>query len=172
MSVIAPALAISGLPEVPSRRLPVPWRDPHTVNKQELKSYIELLKLAALQHPDNADIRTCLGMAHAMNLDVYASIDALEEARRIEPSNFFAQLKYGELWYRLRALERAEPETAKAIELAANAWELGLARKQIAEIRRLKREGTQKPVWSKSLVAPLLLMLLVLGASAAALLLK
>jgi hypothetical protein len=35
-----------------------------------------------------------------------------------------------------------------------NAWQAGLARKQLQEIRRLMQEGTQKPAWTKSLAAP------------------
>jgi cytochrome c-type biogenesis protein CcmH/NrfG len=142
------------------RVLPIPWRDPHTVEPEQLKQYIVMLERACVEHPQNADFRTCLGMAHAMNFDVYKSMDALEEARQIEPENFFAQLKYSELYYRLRALHRAEEETLKAVNMAANAWELSLARKQLAEIRRLKREGTQKPAWTKPLTVPMVMLVL------------
>lgn len=143
---------------------PVPWRDPHTVSPEQLTGYIAALELACEQHPANADLRTCLGMAHAMNFDVYRSMDALEAARGIEPDNFFAQLKYSELFYRLRALQKAEEETLKALDLAANSWHMSLARKQLSEIRRLMREGTQKPAWTKSLGLPaaaLVIMLIV-----------
>ena len=153
-------------PAGPVRVLPIPWRDPHTVEPEELQQYIGMLEQACVEHPANADVRTCLGMAHAMNYDVYRSMDALEEARRIEPENFFSQLKFAELHYRLRALERAEEETRKAVDLAGNAWELSLARKQLAEIRRLKREGTQKPAWTQPLTAPsvmLVLMIVIAG---------
>jgi hypothetical protein len=142
------------------RVLAVPWRDPHTVEPDELRQYISMIERSCLEYPGNADLRTCLGMAHAMNYDVYRSMDALEEAREIEPENFFAQLKFSELHYRLRALERAEDETRKAVDLAGNAWELSLARKQLAEIRRLKREGTQKPEWTKPLTAPVVMLVL------------
>ena len=74
------------------------------------------------------------------------------------PQHFFAQLKLSELFYRLRALVRAEQETLKAIELAGNSWELSLARKQLQEIRRLSREGTQKPEWTKPLTFPAILL--------------
>ena len=47
-------------------------------------------------------------MAYAMNYEVYKSMDALEAAVALEPDHFFAQLKYAELYYRLRALIRAE----------------------------------------------------------------
>ena len=63
-------------------------------------------------------------------------------------------------------LIHAERETLKALDLAANAWELSLARKQLQEIRRLMREGTQKPEWTKSLTKPaLVLMAMVIALS-------
>ena len=135
---------------------PVPWRDPNTVSPVRLAEYIRTLETACDENPRSADLRTCLGMAYAMNYEVYKSMDALELAVTLEPDHFFAQLKYAELHYRLRALLRAERETLKAIDLAGNGWELSLARKQLQEIRKLMREGTQKPEWNKPLTAPVL----------------
>ena len=143
----------------PIRPLPVPWRDPHTVSPAELKEYIEFLEKACEEHPLSADLRTCLGVAHAMNYDVYKSMDALEGAVGLDETHFFAQLKYSELLYRLRALERAEAETVKAVNLAGNGWELALARKQLQDIRQKRREGTQRPEWNKPLKTPALCML-------------
>ncbi len=134
----------------------IPWRDPHSVPPEKLAEFIAALQQACAENPDNADLHTCLGMAHAMNYDVYRSMDALEGARRIEPENFLAQFKYAELYYRIRALDRAEAETTRALELAGTSWELSLARRQLSEIRRLRREGTQKPTWSKSLKLPVI----------------
>jgi len=146
--------------QVPALRLPpVPWRDPHTVSPTQLAEYIGILERACEQNPRSADVRTCLGMAYAMNYEVYKSMDALEYAVQVEPEHFFAQLKLSELLYRLRALVRAEQETLKALDLATNAWELSLARKQLQEIRKLMREGTQKPEWTKSLTTPALFLM-------------
>ena len=97
-------------------------------------------------------------MAYAMNFEVYKSMDALEAAVNLDETHFFAQLKLSELFYRLRALPRAEEETLKAVDLARNGWELSLARKQLQEIRRLIHEGTQKPAWTKSLKMPALVL--------------
>jgi len=138
----------------PLRLPPAPWRDPHTVSPERLAEYIGDLEAACAANPASGDLRTCLGMAYAMNFEVYKSMDALEAAIQVEPANFFAQLKYGELHYRLRALIRAERETLKAIDLAINSWELSLARKQLQEIRTLMRAGTQKPEWNKPLAQP------------------
>src|SRR5215813_12389829 len=106
---------------------PVPWRDPHAVSPEELRGYIQTLEAACLENPQSADLRTCLGMAHAVNYDVYRSMDALEAARRLDPTHFWAQLKYAELQYRLRALPLAEEEAKKAMDLAQNGWHLALA---------------------------------------------
>ncbi|MBZ5539358.1 MAG: hypothetical protein LAN61_02445 [Acidobacteriia bacterium] len=144
-------------PGLDSSRLPaIPWRDPHSVSPEKLAELIASLEEACALQPANADLRTCLGMAHAMNYDAYRSMDALEAARTLEPQNFFAQFKYAELFYRLRALEKAEAETLHALHLAATGWELAQARHQLSEIRRLRREGTQRPAWTKSLKVPAL----------------
>jgi uncharacterized 2Fe-2S/4Fe-4S cluster protein (DUF4445 family) len=96
-------------------------------------------------------------MAYAMNFDVYRSLDSFEAAVQIDPSHFFAQLKYSELLYRIRTLHRAEEETLRAIELANNGWELSLARSQLKEIRRLLRKGNERPAMMASWRRPALL---------------
>ena len=66
----------------PDAALPfVPWRDPHGVSPEALAVYIQELEQACVANPQSADLRTCLGVAHAVNYDVYKSMDALEEAR-------------------------------------------------------------------------------------------
>ncbi len=135
------------------QRIPVvPWRDPQTVSPEELAGHIARLEQACLERPESADLKTCLGMAYAMNYDVHKSMDVLEAACETAPDHFWAQLKYAELNYRLRALLKAERETLKAVDLAANPWELSVARKQLQEIRRLNRESTRNFEWSGSLV--------------------
>ena len=156
LEVIRPAALELNRGAAPVRILPVPWRDPQSVSKEDLAIHIGSLEQACQENPRSADLRTCLGMAYAMNYDVYKSMDALELAVDLDETHFLAQLKLSELFYRLRALPKAEEETLKAVNLAQNGWELSLARKQLQEIRRLIREGTQKPAWVKSLKMPAL----------------
>ena len=137
---------------------PVPWRDPHTVPPAELTAYIRHLERACVENPQSADLRTCLGMAYAVNYDVYKSMDALEAATTIDPQNFWAQLKYAELHYRLRTLTRAEEEANKAVELAENAWQLAIARRQLQEIRSLNRGSTRNITWNKPLTMPVVVL--------------
>ena len=164
MSTALETLSTTLVPVVerPVRILPIPWRDPHTVSPAESQEHIGALEKACAENPKSADLRTCLGMAYAMNYEAYKSMDVLEAAVRLDKKHFFAQLKYSELLYRLRALPRAEQETLKALELAGNGWELSLARKQLQEIRRLIREGTQKPEWNKALKRPAMFLLAML----------
>ncbi len=150
----------------PSRLPSLPWRDPHSVPPEKLAEFIASLTEACAQNPDNADLRTCLGIAYAMNYDPQHSMDALEEACRIEPENYFAQLKYAELLYRMRVIDRAETETMRALDLAGNNWEIAVARRQLSEIRQLRRKGLVRPDWTKSLKGSAIgFLLLLLGAS-------
>jgi tetratricopeptide (TPR) repeat protein len=130
-----------------------PWRDPHSVAGRT-HEVIQTLEAACLANPESADLRTCLGMAHAVNLDVYKSMDALEEARAVDPEHFWAQLKYAELHYRLRALTRAEEETRRAADLARDPVQLAIARRQMMEIRQLLHGCVRNVHWNKPLTAP------------------
>ena len=142
----------------------VPWRDVHHVSPGELSVYIQQLEQACLEHPQSADLRTCLGMAHAVNYDVYKSMDALEDARTVDREHFWAQLKYAELHYRLRALNRAEEETRRAMDLATNPLQLALARKQMKDIRDLQHTSVRNVHWVKPLTTPTLVFSLMLVA--------
>jgi len=142
----------------------VPWRDPHHAPGEELAGYIEELELACQSNPESAALRVCLGVAHAVNLDVYRSMDTLEEAVRIEPDNFWARLKYAELHYRLRVLNRAEEETRKAADLATNRIQLALARQQMREIRTLQHTSVRNVAWTKPLTTPALVLALMFAA--------
>ena len=133
----------------------VPWRDPQTVSRRDLAEYIGSLEQSCLENPRSPDLWTCLGMAHAVNYDVVKSMDALETATTVEPTHFWARLKYGELHYRLRTLERAEEETLKAVDLAENPLQLAMARKQLREIRAINpqrvRRDAPASAWGRTL---------------------
>lgn len=144
-------------PRAPSSLPPVPWRDPHSVAPTDLASYIADLEQACIDHPQSADVRTCLGIAHAVNYDVYKSLDSLENARAVDPEHFWAQLKYAELHYRLRALNKAEEETRRAAELAQTPLQLAIARKQMKDIRELKHTCVRNVEWTKPLTTPAVL---------------
>jgi hypothetical protein len=157
LALVPTMAAVERLPQ-PSLLPPVPWRDAQSVPPEELAAHILRLEQACLEHPESADLRTCLAMAYAMNYEVYRSMDALEAATTIAPSHFWAQLKYGELHYRLRVLNRAEAQTLKALALAETPWQLSLARKQLQDIRRVGHDTARNVTWNKPLLAPTLVL--------------
>ena len=152
------ALATTNAPIVTTGALspPASWRDPQTVPPEDLVAYIKKLEQACLAEPRSAILRTCLGMAYAVNYDVDKSMDALEAAVGLEPDNFWAQLKHSELLYRLRVLNRAEEGTLKALNLANDPWQLSVARNQLQRIRTLKHSCVRNVEWSKPLTLPAL----------------
>lgn len=149
-----PQQAVLAGASVPAGALSVPWRDPHAIPSAELATYIGALEQACLDNPLSADLRTVLGMAHAVNYDVPRSMEALEVAVSLEPDNFWASYKYAELHYRLRALNRAEELTTTALNVATNGWQLSLARKQLQEVRTLKRNSTRNLSWKMPIAGP------------------
>ena len=164
---IRPPTALSGA-SFPVPSLSVPWRDPHVVPAAELAAYIGVLEQACLDNPQSADLMTVLGMAHAVNHDVPRSMEALEIAVSVDPDNFWASLKYAELHYRLRALNRAEELTSTALNLATNGWQLSLARKQLQEVRALKRNSIRNLSWKMPIAGPVLALSAILLAVAVA----
>jgi tetratricopeptide (TPR) repeat protein len=160
--VVSGALTPSPVSSVPA----VPWRDPHTVSPHDLAAYIGALERRVRENPDSPELWTALGMAHAVNYDVVRSMEALQTATEVEPSHFWARLKHGELHYRLRALDTAESETLKAIDVAENALQLSMARRQLKEIRALNpqrvRRDAPASAWGRAIFLSMLLMISVL----------
>jgi len=93
-----------------------------------------------------------------MNCDVDKSMDALEEAVALAPNSFWPLLKYAELHYRLRVLNKAEEHTLTALHLATNSWQFAIARKQLQDIRALKHTSVRNVEWTKPLAAPALVL--------------
>lgn len=102
-------------------------------------------------------------MAYAANSELYKSLDALELAVKLDDTDYYAQLKYGELLYRLRVLGPAEEETLKALELAADGHEFNAARRQLARVRRLRGNRAMPGDFAGPLRAPALMLLTVLA---------
>jgi hypothetical protein len=83
-------------------------------------------------------------MALCVNFEVHPAIEELKESVRLSPNSFIAQLKLGELWMRLRVIDKAEEHTRIASLLSQNLAQADLARKQAATIRTMKREGIER----------------------------
>jgi hypothetical protein len=83
-------------------------------------------------------------MALCVNLEVQDAMEELGEAVALAPDSFIAHLKMGELWMRLRVMQKAEDHTHRAAKLAQNMAQSELARRQSATIRTMRREGIER----------------------------
>jgi len=120
------------------------FADPYILEKDDKVALVAQLRECVTKFPEVSELRVLLGMALCVNLDVHPAIEELKESVRLSPNSFIAQLKLGELWMRLRVMEKAEEHTKLASLLAQNLAQADLARKQAANIRTMKREGIER----------------------------
>jgi tetratricopeptide (TPR) repeat protein len=120
------------------------FADPYLLEKPERVALIEQLRECVNRYPQVSEFRVLLGMALCVNLDVHPAIEELKESVKLAPNSFIAQLKLGELWMRLRVMDKAEEHTRLAALLAQNLAQADLSRKQAATIRTMKREGIER----------------------------
>ena len=127
------------------------FSDPYLLEKEERVSMVSQLREFVEQFPDVSELRVLLGMALCVNFDAQAAIEELRESVRLAPDSFIAQLKFGELWMRLRVTDQAEEHTLLAAKLARNLAQSEMARRQAASIRTMKREGVERGGYSTPL---------------------
>lgn len=120
------------------------FADPHLLEKPERAELVKGLRECVRAHPDVSELRVLFGMALCVDFQVQDAIEELREGVRLAPDSFIAQLKLGELWMRLRVIEKAEWHTRQAALLARNMMQSELARKQAATIRGLLQNGVKR----------------------------
>ncbi|HVB99194.1 MAG TPA: hypothetical protein VNJ12_07685 [Candidatus Dormibacteraeota bacterium] len=140
-------LAPSTLAVVPGRvqgTLLRMFANPRVLTKEESAELVTALREAIARQPGVSELHVMLGMALCVTLDAQTAMDELAEAVRLAPDNFIAHLKMGELWMRLRVMDKAEDHTRQASLLAENLAQSDLARRQATTIRTMKREGIER----------------------------
>lgn len=120
------------------------FSDPYLLEKEERALLVSQLRTCAARFPHVSELRVLLGMALCVNFDGQAAIEELRESVRLAPDSFIAQLKFGELWMRLRVIDQAEEHTLRAAKLARNLAQSDIARRQASCIRAMKREGIER----------------------------
>lgn len=120
------------------------FADPYVLEKEDKTELVTQLRECVEKYPEVSEVRVLLGMALCVNYEVHLAINELEESVRLAPNSFIAQLKLGELWMRLRVMDKAEERTRLASLLAQSLAQADLARKQAATIRTMMREGIER----------------------------
>jgi len=139
-----PLLPIASVPAKTQQVLRRMFADPRLLEKQDCANLVAELRECVVQHPNVSELRVLLGMALCVNLDAQAAMEELGEAVALAPDSFIAHLKAGELWMRLRVMNKAEDHTRQAAILAQNLAQSELARRQAATIRTMRREGIER----------------------------
>jgi tetratricopeptide (TPR) repeat protein len=120
------------------------FSDPYLLEKEERTKLVAQLRECVAQFPELSELRVLLGMALCVNFEAQSAIEELRESVRLAPNSFIAQLKFGELWMRLRVMDQAEEHTLLAAKLARNLAQSEMARRQASSIRTMKREGIER----------------------------
>src|SRR5712692_9306359 len=120
------------------------FADPHLLEKQERADLVQGLRECVQTNPDVSELRVLFGMALCVDFKVQDAIEELREGVRLAPDSFIANLKMGELWMRLRVIEKAEEHTHHAALLARNMMQSELARRQAATLRTLVHNGIKR----------------------------
>jgi hypothetical protein len=155
LSARVSSLALNSIkPETQGRLLRM-FADPYLLEKEDRVALIEQLRECVNRYPQVSELRVLLGMALCVNLDVHPAIEELKESVKLAPNSFIAQLKLGELWMRLRVVDKAEEHTQMAALLAQNMAQADLARKQAATLRTMKREGIERGGYKLPFATPL-----------------
>ncbi|MGH9529795.1 MAG: hypothetical protein ACRD2S_07750 [Terriglobales bacterium] len=138
------SLALASIPQKTQGLLLRMFADPYLLEKEGRIALVEQLRECVQQYPQVSELRVLLGMALCVNIDPQAAIEELQESVRLAPNSFIAQLKMGELWMRLRVMEKAEHHTRLAALLAQSMPQAELARRQAATIRTMKQGGIER----------------------------
>jgi hypothetical protein len=120
------------------------FADPYLLEPEERRDLASQLRHAVAEYPEVSELRVLLGMALCVNLEIQPAIEELSTAVRLAPHSFIAHLKLGELWMRLRVVDKADEHTRQAGLLARNLAQSELARRQAASIRTMRRVGIER----------------------------
>jgi hypothetical protein len=120
------------------------FRDPYVLDEPDRAELVHQLREAVSMEPQSSGLRVLLGMALCVNIEVQEGLEELRGAVRMAPDSFIARLKLGELLMRLRVCSEAQEHTHIAAQLAENAVQSELARKQAAALRTMLREGIER----------------------------
>jgi tetratricopeptide (TPR) repeat protein len=129
------------------------FRDPSVLDSGERADLVLQLREAVSLEPQIAPLRVLLGMALCVNLEVQEALEELRYAVQLDPGNFIARLKLGELLMRLRICSEAAEHTHVASQLAGSSIEAEMARRQASAIKTMQREGVERGGYRKLISA-------------------
>jgi tetratricopeptide (TPR) repeat protein len=108
--------------------------------------------------PEYADAHVGLGVAYAVTGKIYPALDHLEEATHLEPDNFFAHFKLGQLQFKLHVPKKGYEEMQKALDCATSIEERKLVGQLLHEQKQREEKGLARPTWDRPFSSKTLLL--------------
>ncbi len=125
-------------------------RGKEALDRGQLSGAIESLRRATEADCRSTEAYLYLGIALAVNAQVYEAIDAFEAALALSPTDFMVNLKLADLYFRLSVPEKGHKHLRTAMETSSTPQERELVRglksqEAEREKRRIDRPSFGKP---------------------------
>ena len=120
-----------------------------SLNSGDAKAAAVCFEQALSGAPEFADAHIGLGIAYAIDSRVYPALDHLENAAKLEPGNFYAHFKLGQLYFKLRVPQKGYEQADRALACASSLEERKLVAQLLREERQQEKNGVMRPRWNK-----------------------
>ena len=90
-----------------------------------------------------------LGIAYAMDSQIYPAMDSFLKASEADPESFYAHFKLAQLFFKLRVPKKGYEEASRALRSARALEERRLVGQILKEERAREAGGLRRPTWEK-----------------------
>jgi Tfp pilus assembly protein PilF len=119
------------------------------LNVGEPRGAIAKLESAVASSPGYSDGYVGLGIAYAMDSQVYPALDSFGKAAEADPASFFAHFKLAQFYFKLRVPKKGYEEASCALRCATTTEEKRLVAQVLKEERTREAGGVRRPTWNK-----------------------
>lgn len=124
-------------------------RGKEALDRGQLSEGIENLRHAVEADPDSIEAYLYLGIALAVDAQIYEAIDAFEAALALSPTDFMVNLKLADLYFRLSVPEKGRKYLRTAIEASSTPQERELVRALMSQEAEREKRRIDRPSFGK-----------------------
>jgi tetratricopeptide (TPR) repeat protein len=115
----------------------------------EPREAITRLKETVACAPRYSNAHVGLGIAYAMDSQVYPALDHFEKAAEVDPENFYAHFKLTQFFFKLRVPKKGYENASRALKCATTLEEKRLVAQILKEERQREASGVRRPTWDR-----------------------
>lgn len=124
-------------------------RGKEALDRGQLSDAIESLRRAIEADCRSTEAYLYLGIALAVDAQVYEAIDAFEAALALSPTDFMVNLKLADLYFRLSVPEKGRKHLRTAREAISNPQERELVRALMSQEAEREKRRIDRPTFGK-----------------------